>query len=528
MRVPLVLGVVGRLVTPFALAFLPPLVLAIYSTLFSMVPLDSGLDLPRSDWREVATFALAMVGTAALGRWLTSLGVDRPVLRRGEALAVVPLTWSIVGACAAVPYIEAGLGPVDAMFESISGLTTTGATVLTQWDQSRAFFLWRAMTQWFGGLGVIALFVIVLPRLGIAGRQIFFFESSTAPSEAVSPSVRHGSRQLWIFYSALTALMALLLMLVAGCGPFTALVHSLTTLAAGGFSPNPTSIQGYGSPAMEWVMVPFMFIGGASFPLLLSGILRRRPGAVLADPEFRLYAAVSGLAIVMITVWLAQDGTAVSKAVRDSAFQVASLISSAGFASVDYERDWSGAIKATLVVVMVLGGCAGSAAGGAKQVRFLLVGKFLGRELTRVLHPRAVLPLRHGQQIVPREVLRAIAVLTLLYLLGYAVLGSLVAWIGVGPHGLPEGRSAAEISATELSTAYSASIACLSNVGPAFGPAGPMGGYAGFPMLSKLLLTLAMLIGRLEIVTVLALLHPDVWRNLRFSLPPRSTVTAGA
>lgn len=506
MRLRLVFGVVGRLVGPFAIAFLPPLLLALFV----------------GDWAEAGVFAIAGVATLALGYALARAGTTHPVLRRAEALGVVTMTWLLVAACAAIPYLANSMAPEDALFEAVSGLTTTGATVLTNWDRSNAFFLWRAMTQWFGGLGVIALFVVVLPRLGIAGRQIFFFEASTAPAEAVSPSVRESARKLWVFYVGLTGLMIALLMLV-GAGLYDAVIHTLTTMSAGGFSDCPTSIvidgtPGYdfATPATHWVMIPFMFLSGASYPLFFAAYVQRRPTITLRDPEFRLYGAVTLIATAIIALTLMHDGAALEPALRDSAFQVTSLISSGGFASVDYELYWGPLVKGTLIVVMILGGCAGSAAGGAKQVRFLFVFKYLGRELTRTLHPRAVLPLRYRGQSIPNPVLRAVITLVFLYLLGYGLITLLLLLTGVPT---TPGLSAEAATNEELLTAGSAAIACLSNVGPAFGPAGPMGGYADFSVVAKLLLTLAMLIGRLEIVTVLALLHPDVWRRMSFEAP---------
>jgi len=351
---------------------------------------------------------------------------------------------------------------------------------------------------------VIALFVVVLPRLGIAGRQIFFAEGSSAPGEAVSPSVRQSSRKLWILYVGLTALLAILLM-TAGFSLYEGIVHALTTLAAGGFSPNGSSIMGYANPVAEWVFVPFMFLAGASYPLLYVA-LTRRPLALVKDAEFRQYFLMA-LGFIAVIAALLAGGMPGESDWRQAAFQVTSLISSAGFASVDYEADLSAGIKALLIAIMILGGCAGSAAGGAKQVRFLLVFRFLHRELKRVLHPRAVLPLRHGGEAVPDRVMWSVFTLVLLYLMGYVVVAIPIVLL------LPT-EAGSEITAEHLTTGFSASVACLSNVGPAFGFAGPMGSFAGFSSASKLILTAAMLIGRLEIVTVLALFHPDVWRHV--------------
>jgi len=510
MRAGLVLGVTGRLLRPFCAAFALPTVMALRDGLFDR---EWNFVVNGDELMEAGRFATTLALALIIGTWVSrSVVKQTPKFQRSEALAVVFGTWVFIALFGGLPYLLGGMSPVDAIFESVSGFTTTGATILTDFEsKSRAFFLWRAMSQWFGGLGVIALFVVVLPRLGIAGREVFFAESSSAPGEAVSPSVRESARKLWIFYTGLTAFMAVLLMLT-GMTPYEGVVHALTTLSAGGFSPNASSIFGYHNPAAEWVFIPFMFLAGASYPLILLGCTKR-PKAVARDGEFRLYFATAAGFIVVIAFLLA-GGLPGEKEIRDSAFQVTSLISSAGFASLDYEMHWSAGLKALLIVVMILGGCAGSAAGGAKQVRFLLVFRFLHRELTRVLHPRAVLQLRHGGEPVPDRVMWSVFTLVLLYFLGYVVIAVPVVLL-LSP------EAGSQVTAEHLATGFSASVACLSNVGPAFGFAGPMGSYAEFHWGSKLILTAAMLVGRLEIVTVLALLHPDVWRRLRWSSRPR-------
>jgi trk system potassium uptake protein TrkH len=393
--------------------------------------------------------------------------------------------------------VLSGLSPVDAMFEAMSGLTTTGATILTDFSRyPEAFYLWRAMTQWFGGLGVIALFVVVLPRLGIAGRQMFFAEASGASSEAISPHIRDSASRLWLLYSGLTGALAGAL-IVAGMTPLDAVLHSLTTLSAGGFSPKAESIAAYHSASIEWVLIPFMFIAGTSFTLQYK-FLTSRKLRVLRDAEWLFYGAVTVVASIGLALLLA-GGWPSEAHIRAAAFQAASLISSTGFASTDYNL-WADSARALLIVVMLLGGCAGSAAGGPKAIRYLLVFRHVWREITGVLHPRAVVPVRYGGAPVPEAIMRAVFMLVVAYLGCNLVMGLALVVLGA-----------------DLVTGFSAALACLGNIGPAFGPAGPMGHFAGFDALSKSLLVVAMWIGRLEIVTVLALLHPHVWRALRWS-----------
>ncbi|HEX9793688.1 MAG TPA: TrkH family potassium uptake protein [Planctomycetota bacterium] len=482
MRIALVLEVIGELLRLFALAFLAPLSLALYD----------------GETEVAGHFAIALAATYLCGRLAGSSANSDGTssFRRSEALSVVAGTWLAVGAFASIPYLFAGISPVDSFFESISGFTTTGATILTDFSAyGRAFYLWRSMTQWFGGMGVIALFVVVLPRLGIAGRQLFFAEASRAPSEAVSPQVRVAARRLWLLYTALTLLQVLLLFQVAGMKIYDAICHSMTTMATGGFSPNPESVGGYHNPAAEWIFVLFMLIGGTSFPLLWRA-LTRRPLALFRDGEFLFYIGVA--AAGALGVALLQEGPVFLDRLRTGAFQSASLISSTGSASTDYNL-WGDASRVVLVMVMLVGGCAGSASGGPKAVRILLVLKYLRREITSVLHPRAVIPLRYKGSAIPNKILRAVFTLVMLYLLLYVFIGLTVVLLGA-----------------DMVTGFSAALACVGNIGPGFGPAGPMGNFAGFPTASKIVLTLGMWIGRLEVVTVLALLHPDVWRRLRW------------
>lgn len=488
MRLTAVLRVSGSLLRWYSLAFLGPLALA----------------LAQGDVGLARSFALALAATALTGALLTRTGAAPAHLWRAEALAIVAGTWLLVALFSALPYALEGLRPADAFFEGMSGLTTTGATVLTDFGaHGDALFLWRAMTQWFGGLGVIALFIVVLPQLGIAGRQIFFAEASTAPAEGISPKIRDAAWRLWVLYGGLTVLLGALL-LACGLGPYDALVHALTTLSAGGFSPRARSIEEFANPGAEWVLVVFMLLAGTSYTLQWRA-LTRGPRHLLRDGEFLTY--LGGLVLLTLGLWavlVAREGLAGAEALRAGAFQVVSLASSTGYASTDFNL-WSDAAQALLVAAMGLGACAGSAGGGPKVVRTLLVFKFLRREIRQVLHPRAVQTVRYKAAGVPPAVLRAVVTLFLLY-------GVLTLAVGLALAVLEPD--------TSLKEALSASLACVGNIGPAFGRAGPMGSYAHFSDGSTVLLAVAMWLGRLEIVTVLALFHPHVWRRMRLAPRP--------
>src|SRR5688572_6816370 len=291
MRLSLVIHVTGLVVRVFGLMFLAPLAVA----------------LLYGEHVDAVGFAVVTVFTSAVGHAMRRAGglaaedaVER--MRRVEGLAIVSVAWLVIAWFAAIPYHWAGLGPIDAMFESMSGLTTTGATVFRDFSAyGRGIFFWRSMTQWLGGMGVIALFVAVLPRLAIGGRELFFAEMSGPDDEKVAPQIRRTAALLWRLYAALTALQTIALRL-AGMSWYDSINHAFTTLAAGGFSPHPLSIAGYESPAIEWVIVAFMFLAGANFALQYRALLRRDFRLLTDDEELRSYAGVVAVASVLVAV----------------------------------------------------------------------------------------------------------------------------------------------------------------------------------------------------------------------------------
>ena len=489
MRFALVLGVIGKILRIYSVAFIPPLLLATFNAY-------NGIE---SDYSAAIGFAVAAAATLVCGFLLNLTNEKDQNFRRSEALGVVAGSWVVIAVFTAIPYVMLGMSNLDAFFESMSGLTTTGATVLTDFNQTQSFFLWRAMSQWFGGLGVIALFVVILPQLGVAGRQIMFAESSDATTDVVSPSVRKSARNLWLLYTGLTGLEMVLLKFVGNMPTFDSVCHALTTMSAGGFSPNPESIAGYSSPAIEWILIGFMIISGMSFPLLYVG-LRRRPKAIFRDGEFRFYMGALLFAALGVALVISK-GLLNIESIRIGLFQSASLISSTGFASVDYVNDasWTDQARMFLIIAMLVGGCAGSAAGGPKAIRNLLSLKYMWAELTRTLHPRGVLPLRHRGKVIPNNAMRSILNLVLCYILTYLVVALLLVAFG-----------------SNFVTAFSASLACVGNSGPGFDSVGPMGSFDEIGSASKVVLSIGVWMGRLELVTILALLHPDVLRHLRW------------
>ena len=488
MRLSVVVHLTGVLVRLFAATFIPPLFVAAF----------------YSEWHDAWGFAGSAAITAILGGLMRRAGGAAAVeaaerIRRLEGMAVVSGTWLIVAHCAAIPYLWAGLSPPDALFEAMSGLTTTGATVLTDFTAlGRGLFFWRGLTHWVGGLGVIALFVAVLPRLAIGGREIFFAEAAGPTDEKLTPQLRKTALALWRLYFALTAAETIALVL-AGMSLFDAVCNAMATLAAGGFSPHPLSIAGYESAAIEWVILAFMFIAGANFALQYRALIGH-PRLLVRDDELKAFTGLVLVASAIVAAMLLRSGWGLHDAVRHGAFQVVSIVTTTGFASVDFQL-WSDQAKMVLLLLMFVGGCAGSAGGGPKVVRHVLMARYTLRELRRMLHPRAVLPVKLGGRVVPEPILRDVLVFMLFYLLTFAVGAALVVGLGA-----------------DLMTGITASAASLGNVGPGFDEIGPMGNFAGLHPVSKVVLTLEMWIGRLEVLTVLALVRLEAWKASRWAV----------
>ena len=485
MRLAIVLQITGTLVRLFAPALLAPAAVAAL----------------RREWHDAAGFLVSFVATVLVGAVMRRVGGpsagDAERIRRIDGMAIVAATWLVIAHLGAIPYVWAGLGAIDALFESMSGFTTTGATALTDFTTlGRGIFFWRGLTQWLGGLGVIALFVAVLPRLAIGGRELFFAEAAGPTNENLAPQLRQTAISLWRLYVGLSV-AAVIALMIAGMPLFDAVCHAFTTMAAGGFSPHPNSISGYNSAAVDWIVTAFMFAAGANFAMQYRAARGSRV-AIGQDEEFRAYAGVALVAVVALFAFLFRAGLGAGEALRHSAFQVVSILTTTGYASADFQL-WSDQAKMVLFLLMFVGGCAGSAAGGPKVVRHLLMARLTIRELRRTLHPRSVLPVKLGGRVVPEQTLRAVQVFVLFYLLTFAVGAAIVVALGA-----------------DLMSGITASIASLGNIGPGFGAVGPMASYADLHPVSKIVLTLEMWIGRLEVMTVLVFVRFEPWRTARW------------
>jgi trk system potassium uptake protein TrkH len=446
------------------------------------------------DGDAIAFFQAGAV-TFVLG-WGTYLATrfDEDVTTR-EGFAIVTMAWTATAVFGSLPYLFSGVldSPVRAVFEAMSGFTTTGATVFSDIEAlPHGILLWRSMTHWLGGMGIIVLVIAVLPFLGIGGMQLFRAEVPGPTPERLRPRITQTAKLLWLVYFGLTALLALLY-LIGGMGPFDAINHSFSTLATGGFSTRNTSMAEM-SPFIQWVTIIFMYLAGVNYSLHFRAVT----GNVqyVRDEEWRFFTIVllGGAAAVVLLNFMAGDASG-EQVIRDGLFQVLAITTTTGYVSADYEL-WVPGARMVLFALFFVGGMAGSTSGGVKALRVMLLLKQTANELRKHLHPRAILVTRIGGKPVKEEVGARVVGFVMLYLL-LCLAGALaLALTGIDPL-----------------TAIGGSIASVGNVGPAFAGLGPTDNYGWMSGPGLGVLTFLMLVGRLEIYTVVLLFHPELWKS---------------
>ena len=492
-----------------------------YLAVAMLVPL--GISLVYGDDTVVFLISIAIAITFGVALERVSDGHD---LGPREALLFVGLSWGAVAVIGAIHYVIAGYGtesalgqPVNALFESMSGFTTTGATVTEEISfarHSHALLMWRQVTQWLGGMGIIVLMVAILPEAAVNGAQLIESEAPGPELQKLTPKIAETARLLWLFYLGFTVLLVLILLGLhyTGYAPnmnaYNAVAHGFTTLPTGGFSPQAASIAAF-SPAVQWVIIPFMLIAGMNFALFYL-LLQDDYAAFLQDRELQAYlGANAGMAVILWGLLFTGSAPplelggvtqgAVENSLRQATFQVASLLNSTGYATSNFV-DWGNTAKGLLLFTMFIGGSAGSTGGGIKVVRWLVVLKGIRRQLFTTAHPSAVKPVRLGGQVIGEDVINAIYGFTLLYLLALGAATVLLL--------LDAGRVGLELTVLE---AVSASLATIGNIGPGFGFLGPFGSYLDFPDTSKLLMIFLMWIGRLEIIPVFVIFTGAFWNE---------------
>ena len=486
------LNLVGALVKYLGVAFLFPVAIAV------------------GYGETVWPFLVAGVLTSGFGLALERVTAGKETVGAREGYLVVSVVWLLVAAFGAVPYLlaEPQLSrPVDALFESMSGFSTTGSTVVAKVDElSRSMALWRQFTTWIGGVGIIVMFLAVLPRLRVGGRQALFKTEMPGPELPLATTIRESARRFVTLYVAITVVEILVL---AGLGwtgidprmtLFNATAHAFATIATAGFSPEARSLEPF-APATQWVVVFFMIVAGTNFALLFVAIAGRRPGALFRDEEARVgLALVIAASAVVLVGLLRADILSGEPAVRHAVFNTVAMMTTTGFASADFNQ-WSSLTSLVLFGVVMVGASAGSTSGSIKLIRHIVIAKMLRREVDQTLHPEVVAPLRVSGAVVDERALRAIIVFVFLYV--GVLLGGMVVVL------LDSTLQGVDVSVFD---SFAAAATTLGGTGPGAGFAGPMGSFEPFSDVSELVLTALMYLGRLEIVPVLVLFTASHWR----------------
>ncbi|MBP7829245.1 MAG: TrkH family potassium uptake protein [Kiritimatiellae bacterium] len=437
------------------------------------------------------------LGTLLFGLILKMATRGDTELTRRDGFGIVTLGWLFASVFSAAPFVLSGIipHPISAFFEAMSGYTTTGASVIEVLEGlPRGILFWRAMTHFFGGMGVLVLCIAILPFLGVGGMQIFRAEMPGPSKDRLTPRITTTAKWLWGVYVLFTVVEAVLLRL-GGMTWFDAVCHSFATMATGGFSTRTASIAAYRSPYIEAVITVFMFLAAVNFALHYRA-LRGKVGSYFRDPEFRFYLTLwAGAALFVSLILHARLDMGALHALRLGFFQVTSIMTTTGFTTADFEQ-WPVILKFALVLLMFVGGCSGSTGGGIKVVRLFVLLKAIGREIRLFMQPQAVLRVRLGEERLEPEVVSSITafvtIFVMLFLVGTAVMCFFT---------------------PDFQTAASSVAATLGNIGPGLGLVGPMSTYATIPPAGQAVLIVCMLLGRLELYTVLVMLLPGFWKK---------------
>ncbi|MBU1319421.1 MAG: TrkH family potassium uptake protein [candidate division Zixibacteria bacterium] len=447
--------------------------------------------------RSIVTFSVASAITAGAGLLLYMPSRKEKVsIHPREAIAVVTLGWIAISLFGGIPYMIDGTltNPADAFFESASGFTTTGSSVMTDIESSsRSILYWRSLTQWLGGMGIIVLFIAILPQLGVGAKHLFKSEVPGPITETLKPKLKQTSSILWKIYIGFTATLLVSLML-AGMSFFDALCHSLTCMATGGFSTMNMSIAHYDSAAIDVILTFFMLFAGINFGLYYV-LTRGRIKDFVSNVEFQVYIAVNVVAILLIALNIMGRHPNFFEALRYASFQTLSVSTATGFVTDNFDR-YPSFSKILMVVLMFMGGSAGSTAGGIKVSRIVILVKAAYNEIYKAFHPHAVFAVKVGKQVIDETIIRSVLIFVGVFILSWVVGTLVMASMGL-----------------DMATAASSVVACMSNVGPGLARVGAIENFAFIPWGGKLFLSFMMILGRLELFTVLVLLIPDFWRR---------------
>jgi trk system potassium uptake protein TrkH len=482
MRWRFILKILGILTFIFGLSMIFPLIVGLYYQDQSVMPV------------------LKSMGTTVVAGFLLFIffrNDKAETISQREGMAIVALGWTLVGFFGALPfYLGDGYFTfVDAVFESVSGFTTTGSSVLTNIEAvSKGLLFWRSFIQWLGGMGIIVLSVAILPFLGVGGMQLYKAEVPSPVPDKLRPRIRDTASTLWKVY-ALISLAEVVLLMIGGMNLYDALCHTFTTMPTGGFSTKNASIAHFDSVYFDGVFIFFMLMAGVNFSLHYQ-MFRGKPLAFWKDSEFRFFlgTVVFLVTIVSLNIY-GSVYESIAQALRYGAFQVVSIITTTGYATADYEQ-WPAMSQLILLLCMFVGASAGSTGGGVKCLRVMLCLKFCYKQLFSLIHPHAVSHVKIGGKVVSDDVMQSILGFLALYIGLFTISSVILAGMGV-----------------DFTTSFSAVAASIGNIGPGFGMVGPVDNYAQIPYLGKWLLIWCMLLGRLEIFTVIILVVPEFWRK---------------
>lgn len=467
----------------------------IFTGLAMLLPLPFSLFYGDNDYIALLKSSAIALGLGLPGFFITSR--RKQDIRAKEGFAIVTLGWITFAFFGALPFFLSGATTTftDAFFETMSGFTTTGATILTDIESvPHSILFWRSLTHWFGGMGIIVLTIAILPFLGVGGMQMFKAESPGPTVDKLSPRIAGTAKILWSVYVFFTGLETVLLML-AGMNLFDALCHSFGTMATGGFSTKNASIAAYSSAIIDYIIILFMIIAGINFSLHYK-LFKGKFSDFFKNSELRFFLSIIAFSTLLIFVEvLIYHYETAGEAIQFSLFQVVSLLTTTGFGTADYEQ-WSIASQIVLLILMFIGGSAGSTGGGIKVIRLMLLLKFAYNELTRLLHPNAIVAVKVGDQIIDRKILVNVAGFFIIYVMITTISILIVSAFRI-----------------DLTTSIGAVVATINNIGPGIGNVGPTDNFAHFPDALKWFFSFLMMLGRLEIYTVIILLAPTFWKR---------------
>ena len=440
--------------------------------------------------------SVALTGGSGLALLFLTVKANMDVSHR-EGFIVVAISWINAVVFSSLPYLLSGVVPsvVDAFFEATSGITTTGATIFSDVESlPYGLILWRSMTHWLGGMGIVVLSVAVMPFLGVGGMQLYKAEASSISGEKFVPRIQEMAKILVFVYLFLSFVM-LTMLLISGMPLFDAFIHTIGGISTGGFSLKNASVGAYNNIHAEWIIIIFMILGATNFALHYD-FYRTGIRAYTDNEEFRFYIFVMVVATLFVTLnlWL-EHYESMAESFRYAFFQVVSITTTAGYTTADFSL-WPFFSQMVLLILMFIGGSAGSTTGAIKCVRVLVLLKLLYKEVYRLIHPHAVTPVKLNGKVIPPEVLRSVAGFTFLFFLVFVLSAGILTALGL-----------------DLVSAISAAAATIGNVGPALGMAGPVVGYGDMPDAAKWILIVNMILGRLEIYTLFILLFPAFWRG---------------